>query len=160
MTHSPAEILTLYADRRRPVPVVEIAERLGIEVLQDPFYRHGRDGHIELGQDGRWRIIVNENMPPARKRFTIAHEIGHFLHDRDYLEQHRAMDRDGDAADATYRERERRANDFAANLLMPEDDFIQQWLALGTPERVAEYFFVSREAAQFRAINLGLAAAK
>lgn len=139
-----------------PVPVVEIANKLGITVYSDHAYAAGRSGHIEIDDTGTTSIVVNESDSPTRMRFTIAHEIAHHLFDLDYLQEHRTIDRNGNAADATYRDRERRANYFAANLLMPKEAFIEQWLALDSLEKVAEYFSVSREAAKFRALALGL----
>lgn len=78
----------------------------------------------------------------------------------DYLQQHKAIDRDGDAADSSYRLREQRANEFAAELLMPESKFVQQWIDLGTVEKVADYFGVSKPAAIVRATNLGIIASE
>lgn len=150
------ELLNRYAAGRFPVPVIEIASRLGIKVLADPNYPNDSNGHIEIDEKGNASIIVNDKQSPVRKRFTVAHEIAHFQYDMDYLKEHGSIDRNGNAADATYRNREKRANEFAAQLLMPEEQFIQQWLALGSLEKVADYFSVSQDAAKFRAINIGL----
>jgi Zn-dependent peptidase ImmA (M78 family) len=150
------ELLRQFAVGRFPVPVVEIATRLGIQVLANSDYPNDGNGHIEMDGNGNATIIVNEKQSPVRKRFTIAHEIAHFQFDMDYLRMHGSIDRDGDAADPTYRARERRANDFAAQLLMPEDAFIAQWIALRSAEKLADYFSVSKDAARYRAVNLGL----
>lgn len=150
------ELLGTFADGRFPVPVIEIANGLGIKVMADPDYRDDGHGHIQLDDKGHATIIVNDKQPPVRKRFTIAHEIAHFKFDMDYLKEHGCIDRNGDAGDATYRMRERRANKFAAQLLMPEAPFIEQWIAMRDLEKVSDYFSVSKEAAKFRAINLGL----
>lgn len=149
-------LLQQIAAGRFPVPVVEIATRLGIQVLTNPNYPNDGSGHIEIDQNGNATIIVNEKQSPVRKRFTIAHEIAHFQYDMDYLREHGSIDRDGDAADPTYRARERRANDFAAQLLMPEAAFIEQWIALRSIDKTADYFSVSKDAARYRAVNLGL----
>lgn len=154
------EMLNTFASGQIPVPVVEIARKLDIGVFSNPKYQGDKNGHIELNQDGKTLIIVNENQSSGRKRFTIAHEIAHFVYDMDYLQEHRVIDRDGNAADPTYRKRERRANEFAAELLMPEEQFIKQWIELNNMERLAAYFGVSRPAATYRAINLGLTAAE
>lgn len=159
MTH-PAKteaerLLKLYGGGRFPVPVVEIAKQLGIQVFADDSYRTDGSGHIQVSGE-RVDIIVNNKQPPERKRFTIAHEIAHMVFDKAYLEEHKILDRDGHAPDTSYRNREIKANDFAANLLMPESNFLEQWLALEELEKIADYFSVSKEAAKFRAINLGL----
>lgn len=148
------------ASGRFPVPVIQIAASEGIKVMTDPDYPDDRSGHIEVNADGTATIIVNGKHSSTRKRFTIAHEIGHFVFDLDYLREHGYIDRDGDAMDASYRKRESRANSFAAQLLMPEQTFIQQWVALKSVDRVADYFSVSRDAVRFRAMNLGLTVAQ
>jgi Zn-dependent peptidase ImmA (M78 family) len=153
------ELLGQFGAGRFPVPVIEIAGQLGINVLSDPDYQNEGSGHIEIDDAGKASIIVNEKQSPVRKRFTIAHEIAHYIFDMDYLKQHRSIDRDGNAADGTYREREKRANCFAALLLMPEDQFIEQWIALGSIDKIADYFSVSRDAARYRSMNMGLSAA-
>jgi len=54
--------------------------------------------------------------------------------------------------------KEMEANKFAAELLMPECDFIRVWSERdGNAVRVANYFGVSKPAAEFRAKNLALA---
>lgn len=154
-----AEAETLFENfgaGRFPVPIVEIANNLGISVFRTQNYPSEKNGHIQLDENDTATIIVNDKHSPERKRFTIAHEIAHFQFDMDYLKQYKSIDRDGDANDTSYRLREVRANEFAANLLMPEKQFVAQWLALLDMEKVADYFAVSKETAKYRAINLGL----
>ncbi|MGB9154045.1 MAG: ImmA/IrrE family metallo-endopeptidase [Alphaproteobacteria bacterium] len=139
-----------------PVHIVSVAQEHGIGVFGDPNYPNDGNGHIELRPDRSLAIIVNIKQSPERQRFTIAHEIGHFFMDMDYLAEHKYIDRDGDASDPSYRRRERRANEFAASILMPEEAFIAQWIALGDLQKVADYFGVSKSSAQVRAVILGL----
>ena len=62
---------------------------------------------------------MRRDEPPARRRFTIAHEIGHhLLHSDGATVMCRPID--VGQADDTNRAREREANRFAAELLMPE----------------------------------------
>ncbi len=69
-------------------------ELLATGVSQDGF---------TVRQNGRAVIVYNEALPETRRRFTIAHELGHIVlgHDCDD------------------RERDAEANCFARNLLMP-----------------------------------------
>jgi hypothetical protein len=77
----------------------------------------------------RWVIAVNEDHAPVRKRFTIAHELGHLiLHgyttphaDRTY----RIRMRDHASSDGSVIE-EIEANQFAAELLMPRAYLIRR----------------------------------
>lgn len=155
---SPQDILNMHAAGEFPVPVISICEKMGVGVVCDDNYRSKRSGHTELEGD-KFLIVVNDKESPERKRFSIAHELAHTIFDEDYVRKHGTIDRDGDAADESYRVRERRANDFAANILMPEDEFIQIWQSFKNIKDVSEYFFVSKEAAKFRAMNLGLVTA-
>jgi Zn-dependent peptidase ImmA (M78 family) len=157
MTLSEREVLSKAHTYPMPVPVVDVAKTLGISVYQESEYNENRDGHIEIDGDGRPAIIVNAHKPAVRKRFTISHEIAHFIHDKDYLMEHGSIDRNGRESDSSYREREVRANQFAAKLLMPESLFIEQWTR-STLDDVANYFGVSQEAAHYRAASLGLVA--
>ena len=58
-----------------PVPVEQIARRLGAQVTYEGF-----DGDISgmlFRDEGRAVIGVNSRHAPTRQRFTVAHEIGH-----------------------------------------------------------------------------------
>jgi Zn-dependent peptidase ImmA (M78 family) len=117
-------------------------------------------------------IAVNENHAQTRRRFTIAHELGHLvLHQGrplivDHVVRARVSLRDTRSSLATERE-EIEANRFAANLLMPAE-FVHA--AVGkqvrrrldessTIESLAKLFGVSTQAMEFRLTNLGLRAA-
>lgn len=73
-------------------------------------------------REKRWAIVVNRTHPPQRKRFTVAHELGHLvLHG--YTQPH--ADRTpkirfrSKAASGANAAEETEANRFAAELLMP-----------------------------------------
>jgi Zn-dependent peptidase ImmA (M78 family) len=83
-------------------------------------------GMVERIKDGSYLITVNVDDPLTRQRFTIAHELGHFIYHRDKMG-------DGIDDDRMYRStnvgkhhntrigprEETQANQFAASLLMP-----------------------------------------
>ncbi len=129
---TPADIERLALDTRRkttmedrPVPVERIAIMLGMRVERG-----------ELGTEVSGLLIIENNTPiigvntnhvNERQRFTIAHEIGHFV-----LQHHTHSDIfvDEDNFLAVYRrdnprsrdnKRERDANTFAGALLMPKE---------------------------------------
>jgi hypothetical protein len=62
-----------------PVPVYEIAEALDIvEIREAPM--EGLEGAVVTTPDRNvGSIVVNSRSPPLRRRFTLAHELGHFL---------------------------------------------------------------------------------
>ncbi len=144
------------------VQIGQICDNLGIRIEQSKNYAKGKDGHIQINEKGEVSIIINERKAAVRRRFTIAHEIAHFVIHRDYLEEHRVIDRDGDIIDFEYRGRELEANQFAANLLMPTNHFIKAWQALGAEPKIqdiADFFGVSKDATYYRALSLGLVSA-
>ena len=72
-----------------------------------------------------WAILYNQDVSPGRKRFTIAHEFGHYL-------MHRQLFPEGiqcTEENVTFRggpDLEAEADEFAAYLLMPFNDFRSQ----------------------------------
>jgi Zn-dependent peptidase ImmA (M78 family) len=97
-------------------------------------------------------IMVNSREPRVRRRFTIAHELGHY-----YLAHQRtAFPEPGNDVQL-----EREANRFAACLLMPESWLRDYWRAYaGNRENresvVAGIFDVSQAALRVRLRELGL----
>jgi len=68
-----------------------------------------------------WGIFVNEDSSPERRRFTIAHELGHFVLHR---AKRRTFNCDKAAVHLSLESAgviEREADEFASNLLMPGD---------------------------------------
>lgn len=103
-----------------PVPVNVIAERLGLVVKTQEL-----DSDISgfLARDGRRPVIgVNGSQAPVRQRFTIAHEVGHYLlHRGDELHVDRGfrLQLRSSASSQGVDSEEIEANAFAAELLMP-----------------------------------------
>jgi hypothetical protein len=68
-----------------------------------------------------WGIFYKEHATPERSRFTIAHELGHFILHR-ALQSRFECDNGGvTSGQFDGRNIEREANEFASNLLMPMD---------------------------------------
>lgn len=68
-----------------------------------------------------WGIFVNPKARPERKRFTIAHELGHFILHRASQAVFNCDKENIYSGIDTLKEIEREADDFAGNLLMPGD---------------------------------------
>jgi len=109
-------------------------------------------GHYKFN-DGKPSIQVNTFDPEVRKRFTLAHEIGHHVHGdidapRDTNEQFNSRSRDP---------REVAANRFAASLLMPAAVVKHLVFNKGVHSlsELARTFGVSTAAMEFRLKNLG-----
>ena len=118
----PAQLASFLAQKfvKTPVPdLVQLCRDLGLRVREVPA--NGFDGALVRSKAGQKGIIaVNSRLREAsRKRFTIAHEIGHYV-----IPHHRLL---GNVCDERQIERfetrlnrpEVEANEFAAELLLP-----------------------------------------
>ncbi|WP_316975925.1 ImmA/IrrE family metallo-endopeptidase [Shumkonia mesophila] len=113
--------------KQAPVDVEALAKALGIGVRY-AFLDAEVSGMIERSKDGRCVITVNAADPPTRQRFTLAHEISHYM-------LHRHLIGDGLDDDRAYRstavgkyhntnigpKHETEANKLAASILMPHE---------------------------------------
>ena len=114
------------AQRTAPVDVEGLAAELGVRVRRAWL---GKDisGELRPLERGRFEIVVNAADPETRQRFTIAHELGHFIYHRHLIGSGVGDDRAYRSAGAgIYKNtmigpaEEREANQFASGLLMPE----------------------------------------
>ena len=139
--------------RRFPVDPVRIARGLGINVVDVPLGGDVAGALVkEAGTDPL--IMLNETDNANRKRFTTAHELGHFVRHTD--EEYEYIDRRDTLSSLGQDPEEIYANAFAANLLMPEKDVKRLHGDDVTDYEMALRFGVSREAMRFRLVNLGL----
>ena len=106
---------------------------------------------------GEWGIVYNSNITnEGRARFTIAHELGHyFIHRKQFPNGIRCTEEDFIQWDSEFNRVEAEANQFAATLLMPLDDFRAQISDRHKPclddlGRVATRYGVSLTAATLR----------
>ena len=97
-----------------PIDVEKVAAAMELEVV--PFAFHNKISGLLKKEDGV--IGVNQAHHHLRQRFTIAHELGHFLLGHGLGEEHQEETVD-DVFDKP-RPIEREANRFASALLMPE----------------------------------------
>ena len=104
-----------------PVDIYAIARAYNIDV-KEVALEDSVSGVLVI-KNGRAIIGVNETHLPSRQRFTIAHEVGHYLLHRDFsdvfVDASPVFFRDGRSSDGTVLQ-EVQANAFAAELLMPE----------------------------------------
>jgi len=138
-----------------PVPVHRIAEAV-VDLLDERGLPEGRDGMV-VQHEGMTAITVNSRLASwGRKRFTVGHELGHVrLHEGTFECLSREM-----GSPSARDPREREANQFAAELLMPEPQF-RDALGRDVPdlETIAELasdsgFNVSLTAAVLRAVGV------
>jgi Zn-dependent peptidase ImmA (M78 family) len=159
--HKANEVLKRHNLTTVPIDPVMLAQREGIRVNNAKFSDDNMAGMIvKRGDDVS--MLVNYDDPPFRKRFTIAHELGHhFLHlmgDGEYVDKEANLFRQQPGEDRTMtpeRRREIQANMFAASLLMPEDEVRRYWEERRSIEELAKIFNVSAEAMGYRLDSLG-----
>lgn len=128
-----------------PIDVYGLARRLGVRAVHP--VKQVEDGRLERAY-GHTDIYVRADAPPARQRFTIAHELAHLL----LLEKHMTfVARRTGGGDA---ELERFCDVFAATLLMPAwwiaERFEVRTHNLSTLRQVANQAQVSMSAALLR----------
>jgi Zn-dependent peptidase ImmA (M78 family) len=150
------------------IPIEKIAKSLGVQISE-----------IDLGADISGMLVINDKdaviainpmQSPERKRFTIAHELGHFvLHkennnsvfvDRDFIVKYRS--------NKPYSElevrQEQEANAFAAAILMPQElvmtelarNDLQAQSESELIDTLSNLFNVSVPAMTYRLVNLNV----
>lgn len=107
-----------------PVPVEELAEQVvGAVIRREPL--EGRlSGMVYRGREGQAIIGVNSKHTSTRQRFTIAHELGHLLlHSEKHLhiDERFPIAHRSELSSSAVDDNEIEANEFAAELLMPQD---------------------------------------
>ena len=88
----------------------------------------GFDGLLKANKArSKWLVLYNSATPSeGRKRFTIAHEFGHYILHRHQQDLFECGDDDIETGDNNERDIEAEADLFASTLLMPLDDFRRQ----------------------------------
>ena len=141
--------------RSLPVDVHRICEREGIRVIS---YREAREagllalfGDATVGNDGfslvlrgQRLIFYDDALPIGRQRFTLGHELGHFVLG-DVGSSPTARNREPSEGDG---EAERLANMFAARLLSPA--CVLWGLGVRSSEEISLLCGLSRAASEWR----------
>jgi hypothetical protein len=135
-----------------PVPVDSIAEDLlGLAVEARELDVSGMLLPAER------RILVNAAEPETRQRFTIAHELGHWICQCLEGSSKPVYCRAEDVGvNPEARALEREANIFAANLAMPEPAVRTSWETIADLDGCARHFDVSPNAMAWRLYSVGL----
>lgn len=155
------EIAVEHIKRDKPVDLHELASDLGLKVKKSFDLEDDIAGMIECDDNDTHTIFVNALQHPNRQRFTLAHEIGHFL-------LHRSLIGDGLDDTKAYRstdagkyynglvgpQEETEANKFAASALMPSH-LIDKYQEEGITEasELAKKLQVSEQAMKIRLAN-------
>ena len=154
-----AAYLATFGGAAIPVPVESIAEDwLGLRIEEADL---GDCSGMLIPSKRLIRVNASEAMsgdtPTRRIRFTIAHELGHWICHARGMEAAPTYCRSQDLAQDADRALEREANVFGAELLMPEAAVRDAWAAFSDRDVLAQRFGVSALAAQWRLYSFGLA---
>ena len=143
--------------------IFKLIKKLNIEVVPKKF-SDNISGFLAIN-NGKVIISINENEVKERKRFTAAHELGHFfLHSKNqplFIDKTPKIMYRNNASSTGEVLIEREANAFAAALLMPQNLIIAEMDKLQENEaskiiiKLADKFKVSEQAMSFRLSNLG-----
>jgi Zn-dependent peptidase ImmA (M78 family) len=140
-----------------PLDIRKVVEKIFQIDINETDLGRSASGFLErIGN--KWCIYINKYDSEVRKRFTIAHELGHFVYHRsEYVSSGTSIPDQIFFRDDRTNPIEREANEFAANLLMPVDKFNAYIDAgLNTVGALADKFQLSTSAIKYRAYKLGL----
>lgn len=147
-----------------PVNIEAIIRGLGIDVRKDADLPTGISGQIRK-KNGRYEISAASGEHYFRQRFSLAHELGHYVLHRDLIDE-------GVDDDTKYRSteigdfyntsidyfHEKQANAFAASVLIPEK-LLRKEIEVNDPPKLSylyKKFQVSPSAMRWRLGNLRL----
>lgn len=83
MTAEQQQIYNRYKDNF-PFQIVEFITELGIDIFTSAGMSKEISGAI-CKEDEKYVIYINESHSVTRNRFTLAHELGHYFYDKEYL---------------------------------------------------------------------------
>lgn len=144
------------------VPIEEIALALDIVAIE-PKPLKSLEGCLQCDPYKSYgQIVVNANSRPRRQRYTIAHELGHFLNERHRPPSEQCFVCTAADMSALFRKdirlnQEREANIFAIEVLATQrllTSHLKQAAELDHVLEIADRFDISREAAARRYVSL------
>lgn len=132
-----------------PIPIEKVAELFSLQIIIYPKFPNNVSGVI-IKKEGLNVIGVNSNHPKVRQRFSIAHELGHYIMGHDNMEY----------IDETFdkpTDKEQEANKFAAKILMPRS-MLKKDIEKNDYDipSLAKRYEVSEQAMSIRLLETGL----
>lgn len=128
------------------VDIISMLERNGIFIVELDENVDAFDGVSFITDGGTPVIIINKNFSNDHKRYTIAHELGHII-----------MHLSRNFIFSEIRDKEKEANEFASEFLMPEDYIKKElWgLKLSSLIELKRFWLTSMASIIRRARDLG-----
>jgi len=149
-----------------PVNLNTVIDYLGLSMIERPLEEEF-SGFLAVEEK---TIVINSLHAQVRKRFSTAHEVGHYvLHKSKSPDSHVFIDqtiyyrRESDSGNAIDCQMEMEANAFAAGLLMPSvllEEYLEKHPEVDLRKTsdiklIADEFEASRPAMEYRLRNLG-----
>ena len=120
---NPAQLLHLAkinGIQTMPLDVISVATKLlGLRLQFKPLLE-SVSGCLKFDDD-RWTIYINSKDHPKRQRFTLAHEIAHFVLHKDN-QDYDFTDKEFFRSSASQDKIEQEANNFAGAILIPKEE--------------------------------------
>lgn len=138
------------------VDPIELAKSYGIKVHGTPFI--DVDGIIEKKSDDNILITYNNSTHPNRQRFTVAHELSHYLLGHLNNSNRELRDPRKNFSSDNYDIKEVEANRMAAEILMPKEtlEYLAYTLGYTDLDDLSSILEVSTAALHYRLKNLGM----
>lgn len=140
----------------KPFDIFSYIKTIDSIKLVDEYLDNDISGIIEKFTN-YYQITLNQYHSPLRRRFTLAHELGHYILHKEHLNTNKRIE-----DSILFRKQfnnnsiELQANEFAAELLMPKDEFEKEIKnGNNTIEKLSFSFQVSFAAVKYRAFKLG-----
>ena len=129
-----------------PVDIVQIIRNNGIRLLKNSQTNELRSGEagISIFDGTQWFIVYDDLLPIGRKRFTVAHELGHIVLGHPLIAGFHARTTGGSLPQT-----ESEANIFASCFLAPA--CVLWGLNIHTSADISRICEISKEAAEIRA---------
>ncbi len=137
------DILALFDIKEPPVPSSLVKKLFpDSEIQVTPF--HPDAFGFSFPKNGKWYVLLNQGLSVGAKRFTLFHEFYHML------QNNPGYNKETEEGMVE----ERKAEYFAACLLMPARWFRKYWEKYHDIEKMSEKFLVSRKAVEIRLKSL------
>lgn len=156
------DLLSNYGLINIPVDLESLAIKLGLKVIKSNPNDDSLSG--ALIRDDMSRILINSTHNEQRRRFTLGHEIGHYIL---HPEQSSFIDGEKKQLKVLFRSShnkdsniEKEANSFSAAILMPFELLRKEISAFSEKnvslvDHLSKKFNVSKEAMGYRLLYLG-----
>ncbi|QUN13621.1 ImmA/IrrE family metallo-endopeptidase [Clostridium sp. C1] len=163
------KILEYFKINEYPVPIVSIAKKIGFKSFAKELPKD-LSGIIAIDIDLKSIfetdkiMLINVLDNPGHRKFTMAHELGHYIFDFNEKEETTYYDAYNTDDESTSSDKEKRANRFAAALLMPKDEFSSSYQDFKNKYKtkfeivnsLCDKFAVSRTAVEKRMAELSI----